>query len=233
MFPYKTSHMAASRNQISEGEEVQHGIGAGSAHDGHNEESGAQGELVGSLGQLGHSSARPDSIKVRPFVGKGWHLWKFKMEQYLDLMNVWEYVSGEFPQPLDDSSVEAKRLWRRHDLIARNVLCNSVDDERLQMLTMSKTAAEMWRALSDKYEVVSIANEMRLDQEFANLKQGNKTVNTYLKDINATVDNLRGIGKIISDRGKMLAFLKGLNEDFGVLSVMLENQTGMTFDQAT
>jgi hypothetical protein len=45
-------------------------------------------------------SAKVDSIKVKPFTGKSYHLWKFKMSQYLDMMEVWEYVNGKTPQPL-------------------------------------------------------------------------------------------------------------------------------------
>ena len=217
--------MEGLRNQEQQREGVvnQHGIGAEEIQGG----SRVHRDVPIATG------ARPDSIKVKPFVGKGWHLWKFKMQQYLDLMEVWEYVSGEIAAPDENASMEVKRMWRRQDLTARNVLCNSVDDERLQMLTQCKSAAEMWKVLGDKYEVVSIANEMRLDEEFNSLRQGNKYVDGYLKELNATIDNLRGIGKIISDRAKMLAFLKGLNKEYGVLSVMLENQTGMTFDQAT
>ena len=59
--------------------------------------------------------------------------------------------------------------------------------------------------------MVSIANKMRLDEEFNSLRQGSTSVDAYLKDLNATVDKLRGIGKIVSDRAKMLAFLTGLN----------------------
>ena len=199
-----------------ESEETQHGIGAG----------GLDLE-EGSL-----STARVDSIKVKTFVGRSWHLWKFKMQQYLELMEIWGYVSGEIPMPPDSASEKQRKTWRRKDLTARNVLINAVDEERLQMLTSCKTSQAMWQVLTDKYEVVSIANEMRLDEEFSNVRQGSNSVSTYIKDLTAAIDNLRGIGKVITDRGKVLSFLKGLNDDYSVLSIMLEHQEGITFEKA-
>ena len=219
--------------------ENQHGIGAGGSIGGYgNSGGGAQEHVEGSMAEdrarlRERRRARLDTVKVKTFTGEGWHLWKFKMQQYLALMDVWRNVSGELPQPSQTAPYEDQMDWLQDDLSARNVLCNTVDDERLQLLTHCHSSAEMWKVLVDKYEVVSIANEMRLDEEFNSLRQGSKSVDAYLKDLNATVDKLRGIGKIVSDRAKMLAFLKGLNREFGVLSVMLENQTGTTFDQAT
>ena len=199
-----------------ESRETQHGIGAGSL----------------DLEEGSLSTARVDSIKVKTFVGRSWHLWKFKMQQYLELMEIWGYVSGEIALPPDSAPEKARKTWRRKDLTARNVLINAVDEERLQMLTSCKTSQEMWQVLTEKYEVVSIANEMRLDEEFSNVRQGSNSVSSYIKELTAAIDNLRGIGKVITDRGKVLSFLKGLNDDYSVLSIMLEHQEGITFEKA-
>ena len=154
------------------------------------------------------------------------------MQQYLELMEIWGYVSGEIALPPDSAPEKARKTWRRKDLTARNVLINAVDEERLQMLTSCKTSQEMWQVLTEKYEVVSIANEMRLDEEFSNVRQGSNSVSSYIKELTAAIDNLRGIGKVITDRGKVLSFLKGLNDDYSVLSIMLEHQEGITFEKA-
>jgi gag-polypeptide of LTR copia-type/Integrase core domain/GAG-pre-integrase domain/Zinc knuckle len=219
--------------------ESQDGIGAGGSRLNRGN-SGGFGEELGEESMAGNRArlrerrrARLDTVKVKTFTGEGWHLWKFKMQQYLALMDVWRNVNGEAPPPPEDAPSEDQMDWLQDDLSAMNVLCNTVDDERLQLLTHCNSSAEMWKVLVDKYEVVSTANKIRLDVEFNNLRQGSKSVDAYLKELNATVDKLRGIGKIVPDEEKMLAFLKGLNREFGVLSVMLENQTGMTFDQAT
>jgi hypothetical protein len=116
-----------------------------------------------------HSNARLDSIKVKTFVGRSWHLWKFKMQHYLELMEIWGYVSGTIPKP-NESEGERLRKWNKKDLTARNVFLNAVDEERLQMLTSCMSSQAMWQVLVEKYEVVSIANEMRLDEEFSNVK---------------------------------------------------------------
>jgi len=192
---------------------TQHGIGA-------------------TQGTSAEISAKVDSIKVRPFVGKSYHLWKFKMSQYLDMMDVWDYVNGNIQRPPMSSPEKERRSWKKYDLLARNVLCNGVDEERLQMLTECNTSAEMWKVLQDKYEIVSVANQMRLNQEFHSLKQGSNSVNTYIRQIDAAIDNLRGIGKVVTDEERLLAFLKGLNEEYEVLASILENQDDMTYEKA-
>jgi hypothetical protein len=152
--------------------------------------------------------ARLDTVKVKTFMGEGWHLWKFKMQQYLALMDVWRNVNGKAPQPSKDAPSEDQMDSLQDDLSARNVLCNTVDDERLQLLTHCNSSAEMWKVLVDKYEVVSTANKIRLDVEINNLRQGSKSVDAYLKELNATVDKLRGIGKIVPDEKKNACILK-------------------------
>ena len=75
-------------------------------------------------------------------------------------------------------------------------------------------------------------NEIRLDEAFFNLKQGNNSVGTYLQELNEAVDNLRGIDKFVTDRQKYLVFLKGLSPKHKTIRIMLENQDGMTFEKA-
>jgi hypothetical protein len=195
-------------------EEIQHGIGAD------------HGEASGTTG------VKP-SVKLQIFNGTGWHLWKFKMISYFEWVGVWEVVSGTREPPTDQSSTEYRNKYKKDELTGRNILINVVDSERLQMLTSCNFAPQMWRILEEKFEIISTANEMRLDHEFSNQKQGNKSVDAYLKCINESIDKLRGIGKIVTDKNKLLTFLKGLNKKYNVLTVMLENTENMTFERAS
>jgi hypothetical protein len=47
------------------------------------------------------------------------------------------------------------------------------------------------------------------------------------------MDKLTSIGKEISDEDKLFTFLKGLNNKFKIITVLLENADNMTFDKAT
>ena len=188
---------------------------------------------IGASQQGGSSSEVKPQVKVQIFTGKGWHLWKFKMRSYFQWMGVWDVVSGEREEPGPQSTQVFRAKYNKDELTARNILLNILDDERLQLITQCDHVPQMWKVLEEKFEVITAANKLRLELEFTNQRQGNKTIDEYLRSINESIDKLRGIGKEIADQDKLFTFLKGLNKEFKIITVMLENTDNMTFEKAT
>jgi hypothetical protein len=171
---------------------------------------------------------RADSLqsRVKIFTGKDFHLWKFQFLTYAEVREVDGYFNGREPKPGDDATEEEKKKWKKGDSVARNILLTALDYNQMQLVTNCVSGREMWERIKQKYEKESLSTQSKLRKEFHNLKNGEKKLETYIKEFDSLCDKMRGVGLEVSDREKVLQLTEGLNDmEYDVIVTnILENE---------
>jgi hypothetical protein len=134
------------------------------------------------------------SHKVKMFVGRDFHLWKFQFLTYAEFRDVNGYFDGSEVKPSEEAPEEEKRRWKKGDSLARTILLTALDYNQMQLVTTCTTSKEMWDRLKGKFEKESLSHQAKLKREFHNLRKGEKKFDTYIKEFDAMCDKLRGVG---------------------------------------
>ena len=169
--------------------------------------------------------------KVKMFTGRDFHLWKFQFLTYAESHDVKDYYEGTIEKPIDDQEL---KVWKKRDSVARTILLTSMDYSTMQLITTCSTAKEMWDKLKGKYEKDSLSNQAKLKREFHNLKkEEGMNLETYIKNMNAIVDKLGGVGIQVANDDKVTQLTEGLpQEEYDVIITSILETPNIDYDEA-
>ena len=95
----------------------------------------------------------------------------------------------------------------------------------MQLVTNCSTAREMWERIKLKFE--------KLRREFHNLKKGDKSLDSHIKEFDSLCDRMRGVGLEISNNEKVLQLTEGLSEmDYDVIVTNILDIEGIEYEEA-
>ncbi|CAM8929156.1 unnamed protein product [Rhodiola kirilowii] len=158
--------------------------------------------------------------------------WRKAMEIALSARDKLEFVEGEVPMPAD---AKLKARWRRCNNVIMTWILNSVSKNVVGQILHSETVAIAWKSLNMKYGGSNVSRKFSLQQEIANLMQGDMDVSSYhekLVNLWHELDSMRKykLCAIADDcskcqetkafydqekeEGRVIKFLMGLNESF-------------------
>jgi hypothetical protein len=116
--------------------------------------------------------------------------------------------------------------WVKVDECIVNWLYTSVSTPLFKMIMdPDHTAHDVWRTIHGVFHDNTNSRAVYLEAEFRTLFQGDLTVNEYCTRLKDLADNLRDIGKPISNTDQVLNLIRGLNPKLStsVPSIMSQN----------
>ncbi|CAM8901857.1 unnamed protein product [Rhodiola kirilowii] len=158
--------------------------------------------------------------------------WRKAMEIALSARDKLEFVEGQIPIPTD---AKQKARWKRCNNVIMTWILNSVSKNVVGQILHSDTVAMAWKSLHMKYGGSNVSRKFSLQQEIANLMQGDMDVTSYhekLVNLWHDLDSMRkyNVCDIADDcpkcqqtksfydqekeEGRVIKFLMGLNEAF-------------------
>ncbi|CAM8998473.1 unnamed protein product [Rhodiola kirilowii] len=102
--------------------------------------------------------------------------WRKAMEIALSARDKLEFVEGQIPIPTD---VKLKARWKRCNNVIMTWILNSVSKNVVGQILHSENVDVAWRSLNMKYGGSNVSRKFSLQQEIANLMQGNMDVSGY------------------------------------------------------
>ena len=150
------------------------------------------------MAQLGEAF----KINIKKFDGTDFVLWKYKVLSALRATQCSEAIKEDF-----DSDSPEKNL---KDEKAKVILMTSVEDKILRRLTR-KTAKEMWKGLTSRYENKNILNIMCLRKRILNSKQEEKeSVEDFIDRVQNLREEIEGLGLKMTDQDIAMTIMQGL-----------------------
>nr|XP_051211614.1 uncharacterized protein LOC127329110 [Lolium perenne] len=175
------------------------------------------------------------SITIR-LTSENYLFWRAQVGPLLRSHMLMGYVDGSLPCPSPHVDVShagamhhapnpAHQHWTQQDQAILSGFVSSMTEGVLGMIMFSGTSREAWETLSGAFASTSIARSSAIRQEMAELKKGNKTVNTYFHQMKALSDSLTSIGEPLRDAEFVSYILAGLDEEYDALYQVVTNRT--------
>ncbi|KAK1626563.1 hypothetical protein QYE76_000878 [Lolium multiflorum] len=163
------------------------------------------------------------SITIK-LTNENYLFWRAQVGQLLRSHLLMGYVDGTVPCPSPHIAA-AHQHWVQQDQAILSGFVSSMSEGVLGMIMFSGTYREAWETLSGAFASTSIARSSAIRQEMAELKKGNKTINTYFHQIKALSDSLTSIGQPLCDAEPVSYILAGLDEEYDALYEVVTNRT--------
>jgi gag-polypeptide of LTR copia-type/Zinc knuckle len=123
--------------------------------------------------------------------------------------------------------------WDKIDSIAKTTIITSVNYKYLQVLTSCNTAHETWVRLRSKFLEVSLPNQMRLEEEYRQVKmRRGMDIMAYINKLESYVDRLRGVGMVVPENTKVACLLRGLGPEYESIQTNILSNPAVTYEMA-
>ncbi|CAF0879208.1 unnamed protein product [Brachionus calyciflorus] len=150
------------------------------------------------MAQLGEAF----KINIKKFDGTDFVLWKDKVLSALRATQCIEAIKEDFESDSPDKNLKDEK--------AKVILMTSIEDKILRRLTR-KTAKEMWKGLTSRYENKNIQNIMCLRKRILNSKQEeNESVEDFIDRVQNLREEIEGLGLKMTDQDISMTIMQGL-----------------------
>lgn len=157
---------------------------------------------------------------IKPFDGKGYSNWEFRIKLLLEHHSVLETISTD---PPDENEVAALATFKKNDVKARNLIINCLADNVLEMVKGKNTAKEIIEVLKGTYLQSGVAYQVQLQRKLRNLKfNGKNSLNDFIVDFEKTVYELRNCGGLIQDTEVISQILAAMPNDYQSVTTALD-----------
>lgn len=161
--------------------------------------------------------------KIKPFDGRNFDSWKYRVENFLEAQGVLEVLSTEKPELTATNSAEVQS-WRDNNATAKNLIICLVDDNHLEYIKGKTTAKAMWSALVSTFSGTNMAKQNMLRTRLDRLRyeMGSDMKRHFTKFDESVRELVAAGGKL--DNSEIIYYLfKSFPEDFQPLITALEN----------
>lgn len=160
-----------------------------------------------------------DKVNVTKLNDSNYQLWKFKMKMILMRDGVWENVNS--PKPEGD---KLPANWNNLERKAIAAIGLAVEDSQLVHLITITSARDMWLKLQSLHERSSICSKLYLIRKLYSMRFTTGTMAVHVSAMLEIVNQLRGLGKDLSDEDIVAALLCSLPESYSTLVTTLEGR---------
>lgn len=184
--------------------------------------------------QSGNITIPTSSVKLE---GPNYLVWKARILPYLRATELLPFVDGSLVQPMkfttttdDEGSIiqvsNPEYLeWLKRDQTALGLLLNTCSDAIVSQLTKQETSSDVWRALAAEFAAQSSARASSLRLRLQAITKGHRSVSEFLQEINSLVDELGGVGEVISDNEYLTHLFRGLGAPYAPLATAISVHT--------
>lgn len=185
-----------------------------------------------------HHSDTPTSVTVTPVLaqsGRNYHSWARKMRRALGLKNKFHFVDGTIQVP--DESDLTFLGWEKCNNLVHSWLVNSMAPELAESVVFIENAIDVWNELKEQFMRGDRIRVSRLQQEIANIKQGNRSIPEYYTELRTLWEELEQYrpmpkcncpvactcqamrnARAFRLEDRIIQFLVGLNEEYQAVS---------------
>lgn len=136
-----------------------------------------------------HPSENPTTVCVTPpLTGDNYHAWALKMRRALATKNKFKFVDGSIEVPREEDLNFA--AWERCNNLVHSWIVNSTAPSVAESIVFIENAIDVWNDLKDRYMRGDRIRVAQLQQEIANLKQGNRKVTEYFIELRGLWEEL-------------------------------------------
>nr|QHA33696.1 Gag-Pol polyprotein [Atrato Retro-like virus] len=150
---------------------------------------------------------------------ENWRTWKFAVRTYLEVEDLWEAIE---PTPKEDGT--PAEVNPRKDRIARGKIILLIDPVNYIHIEDVKTAAEVWKKLSNTFEDSGLTRQWSLLHKLITTNLANcVSMEAYVTRMIETANQLIGIGFPLTDKWIGMLLLAGLPDEYRPMVMGLEN----------
>lgn len=157
--------------------------------------------------------------------------WNLQVHALLDGYNLAGHLDGSTPAPeqtitIDDAvSVNpAFTKWRRQDRLIYSALIGTLSPSIQAMVTNTKTAQDVWKALSTTYATPSRGHIQQLRLQLKQYTKGDKTIDDYMRGLTTRFDQLALLGKPLDHEDKIEYIVDGLPDEYKTVTDQVEGR---------
>ncbi|XP_019082552.1 PREDICTED: uncharacterized protein LOC109125401 [Camelina sativa] len=177
---------------------------------------------------------------------KNYISWKAQFEPFLSGQNLLGFINGAHPAPLEVILVSLPSSkattvpnpdygeWFRADQIVRAWLLGLLFEDILAEVTCTKTAQDLWLALTNNFNKVSSSRLFELQSRLQSAEKLVRSMSDYLRDIKNVCEQLSSIGSPVPEKMKIFAALRGLGREYEPVKISVEGMIDLhpppTFD---
>ncbi|XP_062700064.1 uncharacterized protein LOC134284799 [Aedes albopictus] len=183
-----------------------------------NSQQGGSGDATRNRIHAIHGTTSLPAIEL--LLGReNWSTWKFAVQTFLELEDLWEVVKPTPNADGTDPVVDAVK-----DRRARAKIILLLDPVNYVHVREAKSAREAWSKLEAAFEDSGLTRKVGLLRKLitTSLTTSN-SMETFVNDVIATAHQLRGIGFEITDEWIGTLLLAGLPEEYRPMIMALEN----------
>lgn len=184
---------------------------------------------------VGDPGANPNPVQISstlPSIERlsgreNWATWKFAVETFLELEDLWEAV-----KPIANPDGTFPDVDARKDRKARAKIILLLDPVNYVHVKDAKTARETWAKLEAAFEDTGLTRRVGLLRKLISTTLDScNSVDTYVTQIVSTAHQLRGVGFEISEEWVGTLLLAGLPEEYKPMIMARESSgTAITGD---
>ena len=118
--------------------------------------------------------------------GKNYAYWSYVMKNFLRGKNMWGYITGVKPRPIDDKTENFDLLvdlWETNNSKIITWINNSVTQSIGMQLAKYDTAKEVWDHLERLYTQSNFAKQYQLEYDIRALQQNDQSFQDFYVDM--------------------------------------------------
>lgn len=175
---------------------------------------------------------------IRQLDGTNFEIWKFRVENLLDEMELQNVVTETKPLKqrgqTDVEYLEITTKWEADDKKARRLLIKLVGDNNIRHIMHKTSAKSMWDALNDIFISKSNTRKVFLKRKLSTLvcKEG-RSLEEFFKEFEGVVNDLKSVGVNIDNSDAVLQLLIAMPSSYANVVSAIETLSveEMTMDR--
>jgi hypothetical protein len=142
--------------------------------------------------------------KIQLFDGKNYPDWKFRMNVYLDELDLLRHIETPLNQLLEDNP-ESRNGLVRNDKKCKSRIVQMIHDAQLEYVKGQETAYDSWKSLKDVFETKGMTSRVMLKTKLLSLKHqsSEETLSEHFLKFDKIIRELEGTGCIMDDTDKV------------------------------
>ncbi|KAL4554195.1 hypothetical protein LXL04_039688 [Taraxacum kok-saghyz] len=150
-------------------------------------------------------------------------VWKHQISSVFESLDLIKFVNGTSLQP-PEASIEFT-AWNKLNKYVEICINATLSPSIAHVAVGTKTAFELWKKLQSLFAQQISAKRIQLQTKLHQIKQGTRKIDEYCSKISNISQSLASIGVNTDESDLIIHALTGLNHDYKVIDVNIENAT--------